>query len=155
MGKPFAQTTVSAAVEQALAHLTSVLRESGAQVTCDDLPVVAADAAQLCDVFQNLIENAIKYRGGRPPRVHVSARRQGTEWVFGVRDNGVGIAAEYHGRIFGLFQRLHTQEEIPGTGIGLTLCKKIIERHGGKIWVESTPGAGSLFSFTLPIEAGR
>src|SRR5262249_21005042 len=136
-------------------HLGSILQESGAQVTCDELPRVAADANQLCEVFQNLIENAIKYRGERPPRVHLSARRRGMEWVFCVRDNGIGIGREHHERIFGMFQRLHVQEVIPGTGIGLTLCKRIIERHGGKIWVESTPGEGSLFSFTLPAEVRR
>lgn len=149
-GHPLEQTAASAAVQRALVHLRSTLEESGAQVTCDELPVVAADADQLYELFQNLIENAIKYRGGRPPRVRIAARRQGMEWVFSVRDNGIGIASEYHERIFGMFQRLHTQDVVPGTGIGLTLCRRIVERHGGKLWVESTPGEGSLFSFTLP-----
>jgi PAS domain S-box-containing protein len=154
-GQSFQQTASATAVQQALAHLCSIREESGAQVTYDELPVVAADANQLCDLFQNLIENAIKYRGDKPPRVHVSARRQGMEWVFSVRDNGIGIAQEHHERIFDMFQRLHVQEEIPGTGIGLTLCKRIVERHGGKIWIESTPGEGSLISFTLPVGVRR
>jgi light-regulated signal transduction histidine kinase (bacteriophytochrome) len=119
-------------------------------VTNGELPMVNADRTQLVQVFQNLVGNAIKFRGQEPPRVHVSAVSQGREWVFSVRDNGIGIAKEYHERIFSIFQRLHSREEYPGTGIGLALCKRIVERHGGTIRVESGPGSGSTFFFTLP-----
>jgi len=112
------------------------------------LPV---DASQLSLVFQNLIGNAMKFCGDRPPEIHVGATRLGDgTWEISVRDNGIGIEPKYFNRIFGIFQRLHTRDEYPGTGIGLAICKKIVERHGGKIWLDSLPGKGTTFYFTLP-----
>jgi chemotaxis family two-component system sensor kinase Cph1 len=132
-------------------NLQAAIQESGAVITHDPLPSVQADASQLGQVFQNLISNAIKFhRQDVPPRIHVSARLKDREWIFSVRDNGIGLGLRYAERIFVIFQRLHTSAEYPGTGIGLAVCKKIVERHGGRIWVESQPGHGATFSFTLP-----
>jgi signal transduction histidine kinase len=153
-GLPPAETDCAPVFEQAVANLRAAIEESGARVTCRRLPVVRADASQLALLFQNLIGNALKFRGDRPPRVHVAARRERGAWVFSVRDNGIGIDPRHHERIFAVFQRLHTRAEYPGTGIGLALCKKIVERHGGRIWVESEVGQGSTFYFTLPGVAG-
>jgi light-regulated signal transduction histidine kinase (bacteriophytochrome) len=119
-------------------------------VTHGPLPTVVADPTQLRQVFQNLIGNAIKYCGERPPEVHIDVEHRAGEWQFTMRDNGIGIDPQYFERIFGIFQRLHTRREYPGTGIGLALCKKIIERHGGRIWVVSQPEEGSTFCFTMP-----
>ena len=149
-GKPPEPVDSHDALGQALANLGTAIRESVALVTNDDLPKVLADESQLVQLFQNLVGNAIKFRGKEPPRVHVSAVSKGNEWLFSVRDNGIGIAQEYHERIFSIFQRLHSREDYPGTGIGLALCKRIVERHGGTIRVESEPGSGSTFFFTLP-----
>jgi PAS domain S-box-containing protein len=149
-GKPFAPTNCSVVLTEALQNLKVALEESGAQVVCDPLPVVMADATQMTQLFQNLIGNAIKYRGGRAPEIHVGAVHTGYEWQFTVRDNGIGFDPQYRERIFGLFQRLHQREEYPGTGIGLAVCKKIVERHEGRIWAESTPSQGSTFGFTIP-----
>jgi chemotaxis family two-component system sensor kinase Cph1 len=137
-------------VERAIANLQIAIQESGAEVTHDPLPAIAVDPSQLSRVFQNLIGNAIKFHGEAAPRVHISAERQGKDWVFSVRDNGIGMAPDQSERIFVIFQRLHTREEYDGTGIGLAICKKIVERHGGKIWVESEEGKGSTFYFTIP-----
>ena len=150
-GKGFESTDCTAVLEQALANLKAAIEQSDAVVTHDPLPTVMADNLQLVQLFQNLIGNAIKFHGEEPPRVHVSAEQKGNEWVFSVRDNGIGIDPRYTERLFILFQRLHTREEYPGTGIGLAICKKIAERHGGRIWVESQPGMGSTFYFTIPI----
>ncbi|HYT83943.1 MAG TPA: PAS domain S-box protein [Gemmatimonadales bacterium] len=143
-------TDCGSVLERALADLTLAVDESGAVISHDPLPTVLGDETQLGQLFHNLLANAIKFRGTQPPRVHVSAERNGTEWRFAVRDNGIGIAPEHAERIFVIFQRLNTREEYPGTGIGLAICKKIVERHAGTIWVESEPGRGATFRFSLP-----
>jgi len=152
-GGDFAPVEVDAVVERTLRALGSVIQESGAEVTYDRLPTVMADQAQLAQVFQNLIANGIKFRrDDEPPRVHISAEQGGEEWKFSVMDNGIGIDEEQAERIFKIFQRLHTEDEYPGLGIGLALCKRIVERHGGRIWAESEPGKGSTFNFTIPTQ---
>ena len=141
------------ALDAALANLRASIAEARAQVSHDELPTVAADRTQLVQLFQNLLGNAVKFRrDGEPPRIHVAAHRDGRQWVFSVRDNGIGVALEHHDRIFLIFQRLHNREKYSGTGIGLSICKKIVEQHGGKIWLESAPGEGSTFYFSLPEE---
>ena len=149
-GRPLAPVDVTALVATAEKNLEQAIAESGAQITRDELPQLLADEGQLVQVFQNLIGNAVKFRREDVPRVHVGARRQGAEWIFSVQDNGIGIEPEYFERIFVIFQRLNPREIYPGTGIGLAITKKIVERHGGRIWVESTPGVGSTVFFTLP-----
>jgi light-regulated signal transduction histidine kinase (bacteriophytochrome) len=130
--------------------LRAAVQESGALVTHDPLPKVMADEIQLIQLFQNLIGNAVKYQSHGAPQVHISAARDDLKrWVFSVRDNGLGIDPQYFARIFGMFQRLHKREEFAGTGVGLAICKKIVERHGGSIWVESQLGKGSTFHFVL------
>jgi PAS domain S-box-containing protein len=149
-GKALAKTDCEAVLEVTITNLKKAIEESSADITYDPLPVVRADDVQLGQLFQNLIGNAIKFRGKNNPRIHVSAEQKNSEWVFSVRDNGIGIEPQYHERIFQIFQRLHAKDEYPGTGVGLTICKKIVERHGGRIWVESKPGKGATFFFTLP-----
>ena len=136
-------------LSQALINLQVGIDESGAQVTHDPLPIITADGTQMVQVFQNLISNAIKFHGHDQPKVHISATQQRAEWVFSVRDNGIGIEPQYMEQIFTIFKRLHGRE-YPGTGIGLALCKRIVERHRGRIWVESDPGKGTTFYFTIP-----
>jgi PAS domain S-box-containing protein len=149
-GQDLLNTSSDDALQQALLNLASAIEESRAQVTHDPLPAVLADETQLIQLFQNLVGNAIKYQSPGVPRVHVSAARNGAKkWVFSVKDNGLGIDPQYFEKIFGMFQRLHKREEFAGTGIGLAICKKIVERHGGSISVESQPGQGSTFSFAL------
>ena len=138
------------ALEKALANLQGAIEAKQAVVTHEPLPWVLANASQLSQVFQNLIDNAIKFCTEAHPLVHVSARRDDDHWLFSVRDNGIGIELQYQDRIFQIFQRLHTQDEYPGTGIGLALCRKIVERYGGRIWLESEAGKGTTFYFTLP-----
>jgi PAS domain S-box-containing protein len=148
-GRELSRTDSGVALEKALVNLRVAQEASGAEVTHDDMPEVVADGAQLTQVFQNLIGNAMKFRTEEKPRIHVSAETRERVWVFGVRDNGIGLDAQYADRIFMMFQRLHNKAEYPGTGIGLAICKKIVERHGGRIWVESQPGKGSTFGFTI------
>ena len=140
----------NAALNNALENLRSAIEESGAVVTHDDLPAVAVDPTQLVQLFQNLIGNAIKFRGKEVPAIRVSAKKQDARWLFAVADNGIGVSSQYKDKIFVIFQRLHTREEYSGNGVGLAICKKIVEHHGGRIWVESEPGCGATFHFTLP-----
>ncbi len=146
-------TDSGGALMSALSNLSGLLRETNATITNDPMPMVATDPTQLVSLFQNLIGNALKFRGTNTPHIHVGAARDGQRWEFSVRDNGLGIEPQYFERIFGIFQRLHTRAEYPGTGMGLAMCKRIVEQQGGRIWVESTPGAGSIFHFTLPDQA--
>lgn len=143
-------TDAKEALENVLSSLHAAITEAGACIRYDDLPVVPINQVHLQQVLQNLIGNAIKYRSDQAPSIHVSAQRTGREWVFCIRDNGIGIDLQYQQRIFGLFKRLHTQDQYAGTGIGLAICQKIVQRYGGRIWVESEPGAGSAFFFTCP-----
>ncbi|HAT12387.1 MAG TPA: hybrid sensor histidine kinase/response regulator [Microcoleaceae bacterium UBA11344] len=147
--KPFQPTDCHQVVERALANLQWVIRDTQAVVSCSELPVVNGDISQLVQLFQNLVGNAIKYRQDAPPVVSVSACKHQDHWLFSVSDNGIGIAPQHQERIFQIFQRLHTQKEYSGTGIGLAICQKIVQRHGGRIWVESEPSQGSTFHFTL------
>ncbi|MEA3367905.1 MAG: ATP-binding protein [Planctomycetota bacterium] len=148
-GKPFAPTDCEALLEDVLENLEVTIKESGARVTHDPLPRVMADEGQLARVFQNLIGNALKFCD-RAPEIHVSAERGDGQWRLSVRDNGIGINPEQHEKIFVIFHRLHGREEYAGTGMGLAITKKTVERHGGRIWVESEPGEGSTFYFTIP-----
>ncbi|HUK47499.1 MAG TPA: ATP-binding protein [Terriglobales bacterium] len=152
-GESRALSDANIAVNEAIKNLTIALKEQGVIVTCTPLPTVPADRFQLVQLFQNLIGNAIKFRGKAIPRITVSAERQGEEWVFSVMDNGIGVAPEHRDLIFKIFQRLHTRTEYPGNGVGLAICKKIVEQHGGRIWVDSELGQGSNFRFTFPAAA--
>jgi PAS domain S-box-containing protein len=150
-GKSLCEVSAENALKEALANLRATIDQSGGVVTHDALPAVKTDETLLTQVFQNLVGNAVKYHGAAVPHVHVSATKNGGhEWTFSVRDNGLGIDPQYFERIFVLFQRLHGRDEFEGTGIGLAICKKILERLGGRIWVESQPGKGSTFYFALP-----
>lgn len=150
-GEAFERTDTTAIVDRVLVNLGPAIEEAGATITRDELPAVYADSGQLNQVFQNLIANAMKFhQPDQPSRVHLSAKRGVGEWIFSVADNGIGIAPEFADRIFVLFQRLHSRTEYPGTGIGLAICKKVVERHGGRIWLESEPGEGTTFLFTIP-----
>lgn len=142
-------------VHQAMDNLKIAIEECGALVSHDALPSIKADEGQLVRLFQNLIGNAIKFHGQEPPRVHISAKRRCDMVTFSVRDNGIGIDPQHAQSIFEIFRRLHTREEYPGTGMGLAICKKIVERHGGRIWVQSKPGEGSTFCFTILATGGE
>ncbi len=148
--KPFELVDCEAVFNKAVANLKAAIEESKALVTHGALPAVMADAQYMVQLFQHLIENAIKFRSKENPRIYIWATQKENEWVFSISDNGIGIAPEYFERIFMIFQRLHDKREYPGTGIGLAICKKIVERHGGRIWVESKAGEGSTFYFTIP-----
>ena len=149
-GGAFEPVDTEALFERVLASLGPAMEDAGATVTHGPLPTVQGDAGQLGQLLQNLVGNGVKFRGEAPPRVHVSAERGESEWTFSVADNGIGIDPENADRIFVIFQRLHTRAEYPGTGIGLAICKKIVERHGGRIWFEPAPGGGTVFRFTIP-----
>lgn len=153
-GKPFTQINSAEILEAKLQDLKLAIEESNAVVTYDTLPTILADGVQIGQLFQNLISNAIKFRNNKPPRVHIGAGEKKGQWVFSVKDNGIGIEPRYKDRIFVIFQRLHTLNEYPGTGIGLAVCKKIVERHGGKIWFESELGIGTTFYFSIPKTQG-
>jgi signal transduction histidine kinase len=152
-GREPAPVDAEAALDDALANLRPAIAECGASLSRDPLPAVVADPNQLTRLFQNLVGNALKFHADRAPEVHVSVAREGDFAHFSVRDNGIGIEGRYLDRIFEVFQRLHSREAYPGTGIGLAVCRKIVERHGGRIWAESTPGEGSTFHFTMPLAA--
>ncbi len=148
--KPAERTDSAKVFREVMDDLQLAIAETGATITCDSLPEVMADSTQLAQLFQNLLGNALKFRGKDPVRIQVRAQRRPEGWEFSVSDNGIGIEPQFFERIFGIFQRLHARTELPGTGIGLAVCKKIVERHGGRIWLESQPGCGSTFFFTIP-----
>lgn len=149
-GAAFEPTACEAVLEEATANLEALIAESGTAVTHDPLPTLHADRSQLVQLFQNLIGNAVKFRGEQPAIVHVGAQRDEDGWTFFVQDNGIGIEPRFGERIFGIFQRLHGRNRYPGTGVGLGICKRIVEHHEGRIWVESKLGEGATFFFTLP-----
>jgi light-regulated signal transduction histidine kinase (bacteriophytochrome) len=150
-GKPFEPTDCEAVFNNAVINLRAAIKETDAVVIHDHLPTVLADATQMVQLFQNLLGNSIKFHSDQRPEIHVRAQRNGSEWIFSVCDNGIGIDPKYFERIFIIFQRLHSRGEYPGTGIGLAICKKIVERHKGRIWVESELGKGATFYFTIPM----
>ena len=150
--REFRDISTEAALAKALANLRGAQQRSNATITNDPLPDVFGDEGQLAQLFQNLVGNAIKFRGAEDPRIHVTVRRGDGGWIFSVTDNGIGLDPEYSERIFLMFQRLHNRAEYPGTGIGLAICKKIVDRHGGRIWVDGQPGRGCTFFFTLPMK---
>jgi light-regulated signal transduction histidine kinase (bacteriophytochrome) len=154
-GKAFEPTDCNLLIRETISNLRQAIEDQSAEVTVDELPTVEGDAVQIGQLFQNLIANAIKFRGDAPPKVHVSAQAENGEIVLSVKDNGIGIDPRHADRIFQIFQRLHERGKYPGTGIGLAVCKKIVTRHAGRIWVESVPGQGSDFRFTLAPRYGQ
>jgi PAS domain S-box-containing protein len=147
--RAFEQVSMRDALTRARSLLDAPVRDTNATITADELPDVVGDRAQLVQLLTNLVDNAIKYRGAAPPMVHVAAQTRGDDWLFEVRDNGIGIAPKHHQQVFEIFKRLHDQKQYPGTGIGLAICRRVVDRHSGKIWVESTLGEGSAFFFTI------
>lgn len=139
-------------LENTVDNLAVSIKEANAKITHDPLPEVVADYGQMVQLMENLVANALKFKGKQPPRIHISAKKSDGDWVFSIKDNGIGILEKDFGRIFEVFQKLHGKDEYSGTGIGLAICKKIIDRHRGRIWVESAPGKGSVFKFTLSAE---
>jgi two-component system, chemotaxis family, sensor kinase Cph1 len=150
VGTNFSKVDANKVLQETLENLTSSIEETHAKITHDPLPEFTGDALQLQQLFQNLIGNALKFRDSKEPEIHIGVRREPKEWLFWVRDNGIGIEPQYKDRIFLIFQRLHDRHQYSGTGIGLAICKKIVEWHGGRIWVESQLGQGSTFFFTIP-----
>ena len=148
--KPLKSNNFNDLLNNALFNLKESIKESGAIITHDELPTLIAEKTQIVQLFQNLISNAIKFRSGNIPKIHIGVKENLNEWLFSVEDNGIGIDPEHFERIFKIFQRLHTRNEYPGTGVGLAICKKIVERHSGKIWLKSEIGKGSTFYFTIP-----
>ena len=136
-------------LNDAVFNLQEAIKESGAIITYDPLPTLKVDRTQFLQLFQNFLSNAIKFRGEDPPKIHIGVKRLSNKWVFSIKDNGIGIDPKYHDRLYNIFYRLHTKEEYPGTGIGLPICKKIVQRYGGEVWVESDLGKGSTFYFTI------
>jgi signal transduction histidine kinase len=147
--RPFEKVSMQDVFGRAISLLDAEIREASASVVATDLPDVVGDRSQIVQLLQNLVGNAIKYRGTEAPRVQLTATERADDWLFQVRDNGIGIAAKHHAQVFEIFKRLHDQKEYPGTGIGLAICRRVVDRHGGKIWVESSEGEGSTFFFTL------
>jgi two-component system, chemotaxis family, sensor kinase Cph1 len=154
-GKPLQPTDCEKTLAATVKNLGAAISEAGAVITHDPLPVIYVDDTQLLRAFQNLIQNAVKFRRDEPPRVHVSAVKNKDEWIFSVKDNGIGIESQYLDRIFVIFQRLHLRSEYAGTGMGLAIVKRIVERRGGRIWVESEPGVGTTFYFAIPEKTER
>ena len=154
-GRPQVETPLDECLDRALLNLQAALEESGANIVRDPLPTLRVDAVQMAQLFQNLIGNAVKFRRDETPEVRITALKEKDHWRISIRDNGIGLEPEYAERIFVIFQRLHTRAEYPGSGIGLSICKKIVERHGGRIWVESTPGEGTTFHFTLAAQTAN
>jgi PAS domain S-box-containing protein len=154
-GSDLALTDCATVVGSAINNLQKAIQESGATITCDSLPTVLADRMQLLQLFQNLLANAIKFRAKQYPEIHITAKHTGGFWQFAVKDNGIGIEPRHFERIFLIFQRLHNRRQYPGTGMGLAICKKIVDRHGGTIWPTSEPGKGTTFFFTLPDTSGN
>ncbi len=149
---PFEKVDSRNVLVQVLKDLSVSIQETKARISVGSLPTVFADPVQLGQVFQNLISNAIKFRSAEVTEIQVDARQEKEEWIFSVKDNGIGIESKYFDKIFIIFRRLHSRDKYPGTGIGLATCKKIVERHGGRIWVESGPGNGSTFFFSIPVK---
>ena len=149
--REFSPTDCNVICDRVLASFKVTIQENDAIINKDPLPIVTGDNLLLSQLFQNLISNAIKFRSADRPHITIAAERRGADWIFKLKDNGIGIAPEFHDRVFVIFQRLHNRSEFPGTGIGLAICKKVVELHGGRIWVESNLGQGSTFSFSLPV----
>lgn len=148
---PLERTDLNKTMRLTLSNLSAAVEETKAVITHDRLPVVMANGLQVAQLLSNLISNGIKYRNGKVPKIHVGARQDGSNWIVSVRDNGIGIDPQFKDRVFMIFKRLHSRAKYPGTGIGLAICKKIVEQHGGKIWLESAPGKGSAFYFSIPV----
>jgi light-regulated signal transduction histidine kinase (bacteriophytochrome) len=146
----FTSTNCDDALDDAIRNLLSLIQDSGAQITREGLPTVNGDPVQLIRLFQNLLVNSIKYRSEAPPEIHVSAERSNDEWIISVKDNGIGIEPQYAEKVFGIFRVLQARDKSSGSGMGLAICRKIVSRHNGKIWVDSTLGHGATFRFTLP-----